>query len=542
MGRRSLLLLTLCGVACASSVRRTDPPGAPRDATPDVALDAALDGPSADDADDGRDAAPDAPADAPDTSDLDVATPADLPPDALPMDAATPDAPVPVDATADAAPDVAPDRAPLPDVPADTAACAADPDCPAGTFCELPGRCVPWRCFPGQTYCVSSTRARVCDARGAGTAERECGDGCIRDECRALTACEAPRRRCGGLCVDVTNDQNNCGACGHVCQAYCPCAAGSCACVCPGGSTNCSGVCRDLSTDRGHCGRCGSACAAGLVCVAGACRAPPPAMTTVVASLQSADCAVVDHAAHNGRERGGLAAVSSGVYHNGSARTAMLAGPTLIPAMPLPVSHDGLVSDLTTGLAYTARDAGGVEFAGVARDATAPFTVTQLVPLPPSFAATIPTVRLSREVALYHDAGFFAGWRYVILYSGGVGSARAWHLVSVATGAVLTLPAAEAPLPHPTCPNGAWWGIAERTADSPRVVYLRDARTVVRTSLADHRTEVVATVPDLGAACAITASSRAGRWYVHHTGPSSFARTGEVVTGACPATFATVPL
>ncbi len=52
----------------------------------------------------------------------------------------------------------------------------------------------------------------------------------------------------------------------------------------------------------------------------GACRAAPPPTTTVVASLQSAGCAVVDHAAHNGRERGGLAPTTSGVYHNGSAR------------------------------------------------------------------------------------------------------------------------------------------------------------------------------------------------------------------------------
>lgn len=301
----------------------------------------------------------------------------------------------------------------------------------------------------------------------------------------------------------------------------------------------CLPTCRDLTSDARNCGRCDLSCSGGQVCLASTCR-PEPVVTPTLASLDVAGCVASEHAAHNGRDRGGLVAGSYGVYHNGSARTAVLSGTTLAPTTPLPVPYDGLLTDLTTGVVYTPQSATGAAFEGVAADATAGFTVTQLVPFATSPLYMPTPLRLRAAITLHHDAGFFSSWRYVVLYSGGPAATRAWYVVSLLTGAVVATPAAGAPPAHRTCPNGAWWGVAERTADGTRVVYARDARSIVRTSLADLRTDVVATA-DFGAACAVAASPRAGRWYFHHSGPSSFAPAGEEVTVGCPARFAAAP-
>lgn len=50
---------------------------------------------------------------------------------------------------------------------------------------------------------------------------------------------------CNGACVDLSSDNENCGACGNACAA---------------GLTCCDGVCRALQSDNSNCGACGNAC------------------------------------------------------------------------------------------------------------------------------------------------------------------------------------------------------------------------------------------------------------------------------------------
>ena len=53
-----------------------------------------------------------------------------------------------------------------------------------------------------------------------------CGDGVVdpgedcdgTDGCDASCTCDAGLTACGGLCVDITTDVNNCGACGNACD------------------------------------------------------------------------------------------------------------------------------------------------------------------------------------------------------------------------------------------------------------------------------------------------------------------------------------
>lgn len=55
---------------------------------------------------------------------------------------------------------------------------------------------------------------------------------------------------CGTNCVNLNNDANNCGSCGH----FCPIGSVGRAC--------CSGACVDRSSDTSNCGACGNVCPA----------------------------------------------------------------------------------------------------------------------------------------------------------------------------------------------------------------------------------------------------------------------------------------
>jgi hypothetical protein len=92
--------------------------------------------------------------------------------------------------------------------------------------------------------------------------------------------CPTGTADCGGVCIDLQTDVNNCGACGNVCPEAQPgfdvgCAAGNCFFMrepaCAEGLTSCNGVCVNRQTDPANCGLCGSVCAAGEICFGGQC-------------------------------------------------------------------------------------------------------------------------------------------------------------------------------------------------------------------------------------------------------------------------------
>jgi hypothetical protein len=72
----------------------------------------------------------------------------------------------------------------------------------------------------------------------------------------------------GDVCVDVTSDGQNCGACGVVCPTEGSCAGGACRCG-DATKTLCGGACVDLSADASNCGACASVCAG--TCISGRC-------------------------------------------------------------------------------------------------------------------------------------------------------------------------------------------------------------------------------------------------------------------------------
>ena len=94
------------------------------------------------------------------------------------------------------------------------------------------------------------------------------------------TTCNAPSLMCGAICVEATNDPDNCGACGNACGASEVCSNGKCGSSCSAG-TLCTpdggkAICANTSTDAKNCGACGNACGSGQTCTNGKCGGGGP--------------------------------------------------------------------------------------------------------------------------------------------------------------------------------------------------------------------------------------------------------------------------
>lgn len=125
-------------------------------------------------------------------------------------------------------------------------------------------------CGTGQTVCNSGGSA-ICvdltsDSRNCGACGTVCGAGntCANGTCvgggqggACPGGCATGQACCTGSCVDLGNE-SNCTACGDTCAQNTVCCSTSIGCV-------------DLSSDPNHCGLCGNACAQGQTCANGTC-------------------------------------------------------------------------------------------------------------------------------------------------------------------------------------------------------------------------------------------------------------------------------
>lgn len=86
---------------------------------------------------------------------------------------------------------------------------------------------------------------------------------------------------CNGSYVNPRTDFKNCGTCGNNCKnrikvsPFCPddsgCKNGHCMELCPSGDCNCGGSCLALDVDSNNCGKCGNKCPVGTTCKNGKC-------------------------------------------------------------------------------------------------------------------------------------------------------------------------------------------------------------------------------------------------------------------------------
>lgn len=100
--------------------------------------------------------------------------------------------------------------------------------------------------------------------------------------------CDARLDPCSGVCVALSGDVNNCGACGTKCGNGQTCNNGACtnptppppppdagttadSGACSFGTELCGGKCIDVLFDNNNCGRCNNVCPNGASCTRGSC-------------------------------------------------------------------------------------------------------------------------------------------------------------------------------------------------------------------------------------------------------------------------------
>ena len=100
-------------------------------------------------------------------------------------------------------------------------------------------------------------------------ASSENGQTTVSNE-NALTGCQPGHTNCSFSCVDLQNDDFNCGSCDTICSdPGTSCQKGACACK--PGYTKCGDECVDLQNDNSNCGQCGNPCMGDETCGGGVC-------------------------------------------------------------------------------------------------------------------------------------------------------------------------------------------------------------------------------------------------------------------------------
>ncbi len=130
----------------------------------------------------------------------------------------------------------------------------------------------PFTCPAGSTDCGGSCVIVDRDPQNCGACGTACPDGQVCSQGQCGLTCLGGATKCGDTCTDIKVDSKNCGGCGAACPAGEYCSAGACGFTCGGDTTMCGDAgCFDTQSDRFNCGGCGTACEVGEDCVQSAC-------------------------------------------------------------------------------------------------------------------------------------------------------------------------------------------------------------------------------------------------------------------------------
>jgi hypothetical protein len=164
-----------------------------------------------------------------------------------------------------------------------------------------------------------------------------CGNACPATSSCIDGTCTCPGSEsiCDATCVNLLSDPANCGACGTDCVDLF-CLEGQCSSDC-GDLAECSGACVDLMSDSANCGACEDTCGTGSSCVGGQCQcgATTVSLANDVQPIFAASC--TSSGCHDGNSRpGGPGGATSLDLTSGNALQSLLdtttpCGPVLVP-------------------------------------------------------------------------------------------------------------------------------------------------------------------------------------------------------------------
>jgi endo-1,4-beta-D-glucanase Y len=157
-------------------------------------------------------------------------------------------------------------------------ACGPKPieDTPAGTggTNSSGGTAGQSPCSNGQQACSGICVNTTNDRNNCGGCAIRCGG--VQECAGGACVCGNGLRACGDACVNTTSDPMNCGGCGTVCAQGQVCSQGACSATCAAGEEKCGNSCAILATDPTNCGSCANACMGGTACNNGSCGCAAP--------------------------------------------------------------------------------------------------------------------------------------------------------------------------------------------------------------------------------------------------------------------------
>jgi hypothetical protein len=126
---------------------------------------------------------------------------------------------------------------------------------------------------------------------GAGVGQNKGALGGIGQQPKPDGSCDVRLTLCGSACRDLEADNANCGACANACAGTETCTSAVCTAPppppvdggapdatpadastsCPFGEDFCGGGCIPILFDNNNCGSCGQTCSGGTSCVRGSC-------------------------------------------------------------------------------------------------------------------------------------------------------------------------------------------------------------------------------------------------------------------------------